>query len=450
MSEEPTRGDRAAGDDHPTAELERLIAGEADAAEQARAVRHLLAGCPRCTRWAARELGWADEEESTAGALDAVLARLTERAPSWLERVRHERQEAARRVAALEGRPPERALELLAAAPGHLRRALCERLIDRATASRHRDAAETLRWAEYAAACSNELHGPGAGELRVRAWSALGNARRIANDLAGADAAFAEAAGRLQDDGGDPLLRADFLADLASLRDYQRRLGEALVLIRRAARLYRRYGRPAAVAEALIKESAFQTKAGNTEEGLRAVWRGLSLLGPGADLEALVPGVHNLLLLVAESGRPQLARRLIELAAPLYRLAAGELVRIRLDWVRARIDLEEGELETAGRRLEAVRRRFADLDLPYDVAVASLDLAQVHARRGDTERLREVAAEMVPVFRRLGVARDLLAALATLNQAVARDAATLALLERLARAVGGGSRGRSPSPSAAP
>lgn len=427
--------------EHPIQELERLVAGDATAAEQARAVRHLLAGCGRCTRRAAQEMGLG--RPRPAGALDAVLARLVDRAPAWLAQVQAERAEARELVAALEDEPRQRSLALLAAAPRHLKRAVCEQLIERSTSARQRDAAATLRYAEQAVAVAEQIGGLGSDELRVRAWAELGNARRIANDLAGADAAFAEASTWFERGGADPLLRADFLAMLASLRDYQRRHAEALSLIRRAANLYRRYGQPEAVATALIQESSIHAKAGDTEQGLAAVWEGLSLLGPGADLDLLLLGIHNLIYLIVDTGEFRAALRLIEAARPLYRACAGELALLRRDWLRGRIHVEAGELQQGVEELEEVRRHFADRDLAYEVAVVSLDLALAHARRGDTARLRSVAAETLPVFRQLGVARDTLASLAALRHALAQDAATVAIIRGLAEKVESAREGRS-------
>ena len=137
-----------------------------------------------------------------------------------------------------------------------------------------------------------------------------------------------------------------------------------------------------------------------------------------------------------------LAASLMELARPIYQACAGEIDLVRLDWSRARLEIQLGHLDEATWELESVRERFAALDLPYDVALASLDLAYVYDRQGRTAELRELAADMLPVFRGLGIARETLAALTLLRRAEARDAQTAGLIRGLAEAMAGQRTGR--------
>lgn len=426
------------GKTHPTRELRRMASGHATASESRRAVRHLLAGCPRCRRTLACLLalplpgeGRRRAESAPLPGIEGAVDRAIEAALATNRQLREEDAAAARLVAELEAHPPARAQMLLTGSRRFRTTAVCELLIERAVDSRHEDPAATLRWAEAATTVADLLDGPDTRELRARARMELANARRITGDLASSERDFATAEEHLRAAGSPPWLEATLRFLESSLRSHQRRFAEALELAGRAHRLFSRAGDERSAADALVKISLLQADAGNLEGGLQAAWEALQLLGPHADYSALLPGIHNLLLLLADAGAHQAAASLAAVAQPIYEATAGELDLIRFAWLRARILIRSGHLEEAGQLLEQVRVRFAIHDLAYEVAVASLDLAEVYARRGETARLRELAGDMLPVFQRLGVARETIASLALLQQALARDAGTLAVIERL-------------------
>ncbi|MEM7482221.1 MAG: hypothetical protein AAF481_13680 [Acidobacteriota bacterium] len=450
--------------EHPIVELDRLIRGSASKAERSRAIRHLLAGCPSCAERIAREVGWetargtalpadlVDEsawhrarsrkaERADAERIEAVLERLSVDVASWVEDVRQEARGTAALAEALAEGKLSNPLEHLDAKSVRQRRSLCEQLIERSIAARQEDPKVTLRCAEMAMAIADDALADGEAaqfaELRVRVWSELGNARRISNDLAGSDAAFAKA-GRYLDElpQCDPLLKAEYLSLLASLRDYQRRMKEALTLLRQAAVIYQRHGSDDAMAKVLIKEASILAKAGEVEQGLQAVWSGLQRIGPDADLSLVMSGIQNLLHLMIDRGAYGEAAHLVDAVEPLYRRFAGRMLGLRLDWLKARIDLETKGPEAGVRSLEAVRQRFLDHDLPFETAVVSLDLAQVFASTGDTVRLHETARQMIPIFQQLDVTRDLIGILATLRAVSLRQEAALTLIERLRQGLG--------------
>ncbi|HEX6899585.1 MAG TPA: hypothetical protein VF789_07730 [Thermoanaerobaculia bacterium] len=99
--------------------------------------------------------------------------------------------------------------------------------------------------AEQAVAASRALAGeeypaPVIADLRARAWGALAEARRLAADLDGAEAALGTAREHLGRGTGCPLGKARLLEVEAALRAAQGRTREAERLRRRAARLYER------------------------------------------------------------------------------------------------------------------------------------------------------------------------------------------------------------------
>ncbi|HEX2224834.1 MAG TPA: hypothetical protein VHN15_11570, partial [Thermoanaerobaculia bacterium] len=61
--------------------------------------------------------------------------------------------------------------------------------------------------------------------------------------------------------------------------------------------------------------------------------------------------------------------------------------------------------------LRAARDGFQELDLPYDLALVSLELALLCAEQGRAAEARRIAAEMLPLFASRQIHREALAAL---------------------------------------
>lgn len=72
-------------------------------------------------------------------------------------------------------------------------------------------------------------------------------------------------------------------------------------------------------------------------------------------------------------------------------------------------------------------------DLTVEVAVVSLDLAEVYARQGLVAQLVSTVAETIPLFQSLGVGRELIAALLKLQEIARSQQATVALLREVAK-----------------
>ena len=181
-------------------------------------------------------------------ALGAVIERAVAKVPALERQVEAERQAAAEILDRLARQPPARQQLFLEHAAAALQRAVCELLLERARAQRHQSARETLRLAELALLVAERCGGgPGAGELRARAWAELGNARRILADLPGAAQAFAQAERLIAPGCTDPLFPAELLSLRASLAHDRREFDEAGSLLRRSAAMYSACGECRAV-----------------------------------------------------------------------------------------------------------------------------------------------------------------------------------------------------------
>jgi hypothetical protein len=69
--------------------------------------------------------------------------------------------------------------------------------------------------------------------------------------------------------------------------------------------------------------------------------------------------------------------------------------------------LDEEEAEVS---LGEARAAFLERGIAFDAALVSLDLAMVHARRGDTGEVQRLAAEMLPIFESRDVRSEAFAA----------------------------------------
>ena len=88
-----------------------------------------------------------------------------------------------------------------------------------------------------------------------------------------------------------------------------------------------------------------------------------------------------------------------------------------------KFDEEEAEVS-----LGEARAAFLERGIAFDAALVSLDLAMVHARRGDTGEVQRLAAEMLPIFESRDVRSEALAALVLLRGTVETERVSLDVL----------------------
>jgi hypothetical protein len=177
--------------------------------------------------------------------LRASLARERDAAPSlWLE------------LAAL---PARQRRGRIVEEPRFQTFGLCELLLAKASAAAGSLDAGHLAGLALAAAERLDLaiHAPAVGyDLQARAWAEIGEARRAAQDLAGAEEALAAAASCLSQGTGDLLVDARLLEFEAAVRADQERPGEAAALLRQAAARYAQVNEPELEARANARRSA--------------------------------------------------------------------------------------------------------------------------------------------------------------------------------------------------
>jgi hypothetical protein len=124
---------------------------------------------------------------------------------------------------------------------------LFDLLLEKSREAADRDTAESVSLAELALAVAERLDPEIYGEERVSdfktaALGALGDARRIAGDFAGARLAFSQARINLEMGTGDLIEEAGLLGGLVKLLCDLGEYGKAAQTLQRASSLYRRMG----------------------------------------------------------------------------------------------------------------------------------------------------------------------------------------------------------------
>ncbi|HSS48154.1 MAG TPA: hypothetical protein VLX28_04340 [Thermoanaerobaculia bacterium] len=304
----------------------------------------------------------------------------------------------------------------------------CEVLLDHSRALRASDPEGMVLAASLAVQFAEHLGAnpePAAADLQARAWAELGNAQRVSDDLRAAETSLAHA---LRCAGSDPLLLARLMDLTASLYTDQRRFEDAHHLLEWAHAIYQHEGDSHAAGRALISQGISAGYALESERAVRYLAEGLRQIDAVRDPRLAMAAVHNLLWCLVDCGRLAEAQALLGQARKLLTAYGERFDKLRARWLEGRIAAGFGDDEDAERAFRRVRKGLQDAELPYDVAIVSLDLASVWLRQGRTSELRQLVDEMVAVFRGNGIRREALGALLMFKEALQKDQATEILL----------------------
>jgi tetratricopeptide (TPR) repeat protein len=433
---------------HPTrSALERFSRGEAGESEERWIEDHLRSGCVRCQgevdalllltfsppSFGEPDLSQAEgmAEPGDAG-WDHLLASLEQR----LAVVTAERREAPARVAELLGHAPAQRKILLREATRFQTLAVCEQLIERSFEEGFRDSAHSLALAELALMLAGRLDGDLYGrsvvrDLQARAWAYLGNARRIAFDLAGAEEALAHAERLVEGGSADPLEEARIFDLRASLLSDQGRFEQAAELLDLVIDIYDDLREPHRKGRALVSKGLFLGYAGWPEEAIRQIRKGLSLLDWEREPRLVLMARHNLAWFLNDCGRSEDALYQLERFRHTYWDFDSPWTELRLGWLSGRIAASLGRRDEAEETFREVRRRFLAEGHGYDAALVTLDLAKLYLESERAADVRKLAAEMLTVFLSHDIHRQAMAALAVFQEAAELENATPHLVREI-------------------
>ena len=427
---------------HPDRQaLERFSQAGASAAEERWIESHLRSGCQVCQREVDHLLGTlspapegaSERAAASFASWDGLFAQLERR----LALVTAERRAAPPLLAELLGYPPAERPVLVT----HCRRfralAVCELLLDASFEKGFHDAGQSAELAKLGLLLARHLDAGHYGhsvvqDVQARAWAYLGNARRIAFDLAGAEEALNQAERLAESGSADPLEEARILDLRASLLSDQGRFEQAAELLDVVIGIYQDLHEPHRQGRAMISQGVFLGYAGWPEEAIRQIRKGLALAEWEREPRLALVARHNLAWFLNDCGRSEEALRQLARFHHTYREFPDAWTELRLAWLSGRIATRLGRLEEAERSLIDVRQRFLAEGHGYDASLVTLDLAQLYLQQGRNAEVRELAAGMLAVFLSQDVHRQAAAALAVFQQAAELDRATPPLLEEIA------------------
>ena len=345
-----------------------------------------------------------------------------------------ELREATQIWTALERHPIPYRRRLIEVSPDSGSWALAVRVCEASLKSATKNANEALELAELAVAIAQR--DPGEESWRSRllgyCWAHVANARRVANDLAGADEAFAQAWNLWQKGGNsDPTVLDEWLlpAMEASLRRAQRRFSEALELVTRARACQGLS--PDARLVLLLKEESILTEMGELPRALAALAEAAPLCEASGDRRMLLVLRFNMADDLCRLERYEEAAKLLPQVRDLAIQQANELDLIRLGWLTAKVAAGEGRTEDAVAGLEQVRGEFTAREMAYDAALSSLDLAVLWLKAGRTGEVKDLAIAMGWIFTAQGITREALASLALFCEAAMQESATVELARQV-------------------
>lgn len=437
---------------HPTPEaLEGFVLGHLSPLEMRDVARHLLTGCTGCQEvttglWEP-ESGTEDasilalsegaEEADPGDSYDSVLDRVFERMVVAESVVVEQRAEAHKLFEELKQIPSERRHLLLVNSSRFRNRMLCERLIDESYEARFNDLRLSVELAGLATVLVDRLRvedcggGEALDSLRARAWAHLGNACRINLDFAGSERAFGKAESLVEEGVVALLDRARVLTLAANLYMDRHRFAEASQRLDRATLLYKKLGQWNLLGRTLLQKALVCLHSGDGEGEMRLLRRALDLIDPQEDPRVFLAARHNLISALNKSGRSREAFALLFHTRPLYLKAGDRLNLLKLRWLEGLVALGLQRIEQAEAAFREVRQAFIELDLPYDVALVSLDLAGTYTLQGRLADVRDIAEETLAIFQAHNIHREALAALVVFCSAARADQAGLELVREV-------------------
>jgi tetratricopeptide (TPR) repeat protein len=434
---------------HPRPDLARELATRMSADER-KLLRHAVE-CPACRELfidvletgktkgtLARVLVWpgASRERSRAcdytEAIDSVFARTQGR----LAGILREQAEAPARVAEILRHPPVRRGVLVCNSERFWSLAVVDQLLraSREEAYGSPEAGEEIALLAMEVLRRLEAEEVGAlllADARARTELAIGNARRIASDLGGAEEAFVRAEGHLRLGTRDRLERARLNQYRASLRLAQRRFREAASLLDRAVAIYRRAGELQLAGEAIVARAFVEKEIGFPAKAIDLLREASRMIEPAFDPRLTLCIHHNLIDWLTDAGRSLEAQGLMARSGDVYRRFDDAPTRLRRLWVQGKIARGLGQLEDAARLFASVREGWIELGVGYEAAMAALDLAGISAQLGRAAEVKRLAEEMLPIFRSRDIQREAIAALILFQSAATDEQATQSLLEVL-------------------
>jgi tetratricopeptide (TPR) repeat protein len=214
----------------------------------------------------------------------------------------------------------------------------------------------------------------------------------------------------------------------ASLRRAQRLFPQALKLHDLALKV----ARPEEIGFILLNKSATLEQKGDFEASIDVLDEAAHIIN--GELQPRLRCVlrFNQAANLSRLGRAREAAEIVPEVRELAERLRNDLDLVRTLWLEGNVAAGLGRRESAVANLEQVRRAFEDRKLPYDYALASLDLALLYREEARFAEIQALAGEILVIFEAQGVHREAIAAVILFQEAAKKEQVTTELVRRLA------------------
>jgi len=314
---------------------------------------------------------------------------------------------------------------------------LFEALLERSWALRHDDPGQMIQLAMLATQITRELDARKYGaeklmDFQCRAWAALGNAHRVADQLESAQLALGYADELYHQGTGDKELGISVLDLQASLAGDCRRFGLACQTLTSIYHHHLKTGNSHLAGKALIGKGLYMGYWGKPEEALEILREGLTLIDVNLDAELTFAAVHNQVTFLVNCGRYREAKKVLFLNRRYMTEGLGRVNVLRVRWEEGRIDAGLGALVSAEQAFREVKQKAEEVKRPFDSALVSLDLAAVLMKLNRRQEAQELVIEAARVFTGLRIEREAWMAVLMLKRTFETEQASAVLVEEVA------------------
>jgi transcriptional regulator with XRE-family HTH domain len=345
-----------------------------------------------------------------------------------------DRQAAAALWAELESASIAQRRLLLDEAPEYWNWALVELVCAESVRAAPSSAKRALELAELAVDIASRVRGEELWCKRVLGYAGVhaGHAQRVGGQLKPAEAEFSKAlvlwkAGAAADPGLLDDVRV--LSLEASLHLEQRRFADAQRVLNEALASNSGKLRP----QLLVKQAYAAELLGDFESAISTLRQAATAVTSGSD----DPRFHwvlglNLCGNLCHLGRFAEAEPHLAEVQTLAAQLGNELDILRTRWVEWKLAAGLGRRDEAIAGLETVRDDFTRLEIAYDAALVTLELAVLYLEGGRASEVKELAVELAWVFKDQGVHSHALAALRLFCDAARQERVSVDLARQLA------------------
>jgi|GEM_PF-1944550 len=252
--------------------------------------------------------------------------------------------------------------------------------------------------------------------LQAAAWAWIGNARRLALDLAGAERALRKAEEQLLVGIKDPASAGDIAAVRATIQMCRRQYRDAILEATRALSLFEQAADPQRMGQALVTRAGLFRDSGDCEKSTCDVKRALGYLDRDDDYLRLT-AANILALNYQDCGKVTEAAALLAKTRRESLAQADTELRLKLRWLEASIAEQRSECRVAEKIYREVTEAFLNKRRPGEAALAAIDLACMFWSMGHAQQTALLLDETVPALERMGLHADALAGLLLLVRA---------------------------------